>query len=94
MVVATLCREPLLQSALLPLHEWLLQAARDCGIKGGAAFRAIAGFGRHGHLHYGHFFEEAGRKLPVEVRLVTTPELAERMMEWWANRVQMLRGKL
>ena len=59
----------------------MLQAARNCGIKGGAAFRAIAGFGRHGHLHYGHFFEEGGRYLPVEVRLVTTPELAERMLE-------------
>jgi PII-like signaling protein len=63
------------------LHEWLLQTARDCGIKGGAAFRAIAGFGRHGHLHYGHFFEEAGRRLPVEVRLVTTRELADRLLE-------------
>jgi len=62
------------------MHEWLLQVARDCGIKGGAAFRAIAGFGRHGHLHYGHFFEEASRHLPVEVRLVTTPELAEQML--------------
>lgn len=62
------------------LHEWLLDAARRCGIKGGSAFRAIAGFGRHGRVHYGHFFEEAGR-LPVEVRLVTTPELAERMLE-------------
>jgi len=71
------------------LHEWLLQAARDCGIKGGSVFRAIAGFGRHGKMHYGHFFEEAG-KLPVEVRLVTTPELAERMIERVrAERVQV-----
>jgi PII-like signaling protein len=62
------------------LHEWLLEAARGCGIKGGSVFRAIAGFGRHGKMHYGHFFEEAG-KLPVEVRLVTTPDLAERMIE-------------
>ncbi|MCC6609157.1 MAG: DUF190 domain-containing protein [Burkholderiales bacterium] len=62
------------------LHEWLLQAARDCGIKGGSAFRAIAGFGRHGHMHYGHFFEEAG-KLPIEVRVVTTAPLAERLLD-------------
>lgn len=62
------------------MHEWLLQAARDCGIKGGTAFRAIGGFGRHGKMHYGHFFEEAG-KLPIEVRLVTTPALAERLLE-------------
>jgi PII-like signaling protein len=71
------------------LHEWLLQAARDCGIKGGSVFRAIAGFGRHGKMHYGHFFEEAG-KLPVEVRLVTTPELAEGLIATLhAERVQV-----
>jgi len=62
------------------MHEWLLQVARDCGIKGGSAFRAIGGFGRHGHMHYGHFFEDAG-KLPIEVRLVTTPALAEQLLE-------------
>ncbi len=71
------------------LHEWLLEAARGCGIKGGSVFRAIAGFGRHGRMHYGHFFEEAG-KLPVEVRLVTTADLAERMIERVrAERVQV-----
>jgi PII-like signaling protein len=71
------------------LHEWLLQAARDCGIKGGSVFRAIAGYGRHGKMHYGHFFEDAGR-LPVEVRLITTPDLAERLIATLqAERVQV-----
>jgi PII-like signaling protein len=27
------------------------------GIHGGSAFKAIAGFGRHGVLHEDHFFE-------------------------------------
>ncbi|MBS1221689.1 MAG: hypothetical protein H6R23_1309 [Proteobacteria bacterium] len=33
------------------LYEWLLERARKLGIHGGSAFRAIAGFGRHGVLH-------------------------------------------
>ena len=32
------------------LYEWLLERARKMGIHGGSAFRAIAGFGRHGVL--------------------------------------------
>ncbi len=62
------------------LHEWLLAQARRCGIQGGSVFRAIAGYGRHGRMHYGHFFESAG-ELPVEVRIVTTSELAQRLLD-------------
>ena len=46
-------------------YEWLLEQARALGIQGGSAFRAIAGFGRHGHLHEEHFFELAG-EVPVQ----------------------------
>ncbi|MGH8118690.1 MAG: DUF190 domain-containing protein [Rhodanobacteraceae bacterium] len=28
------------------LHEWLLSEAKDLGLPGGTAFRAVAGFGR------------------------------------------------
>lgn len=61
------------------LHEWLLAQARGCGIKGASVFRALAGYGRHGRVHYGHFFESAGQ-LPVEVRIVTTEDLAQRLL--------------
>ncbi|MDE1949766.1 MAG: DUF190 domain-containing protein [Burkholderiales bacterium] len=47
-------------------YEWLLEEARKCGLHGGSAFRALAGFGRHGRLHEEHFIELAG-DLPVEV---------------------------
>ncbi len=43
-----------------PLHEWLLAEAKQRGIAGGSAFRAIAGFGRHGVMSEQHFFELAG----------------------------------
>ena len=62
------------------LYEWLLEQARSLGIHGGSAFRAIAGFGRHGILHEEHFFELAG-DLPVEVDFAVSDEDAERLLD-------------
>jgi PII-like signaling protein len=50
----------------VPLYEWLLEQAKEMGIHGGSAFRAVAGFGRHGLLQEERFFELAG-DLTVEV---------------------------
>jgi uncharacterized protein len=61
------------------LFDWLLAEARRVGIPGGSAFRAIAGYGRHGVLHEQTFFELAGN-LPVEVVFFTRRELAERLL--------------
>lgn len=61
------------------LFEWLLEEARRLGVPGGSAFRAVAGYGRHGHLHEQTFFELAGQ-LPVEVVFVTSAENAERIL--------------
>jgi len=62
------------------LYEWLLERAKKLGIHGGSAFRAIAGFGRHGILHEDHFFELAGN-LPVEVVFVVSDDEAARLLE-------------
>jgi uncharacterized protein len=62
------------------LYEWLLEQAKKMGIRGGSAFRAIAGFGRHGIIHEQHFFELAG-DLTVEVEFVVTEEQATRMLD-------------
>lgn len=59
-------------------YEWLLDEAQRFGLSGGSAFRALAGFGRHGR-HEDHFFELAG-DLPVEVGFVVTPEEADRFI--------------
>lgn len=61
------------------VYEWLLEEARKFGLHGGSAFRALAGFGRHGRLHEEHFFELAG-DLPVEVGFVVTREEADRFL--------------
>ena len=61
------------------LYEWLLEQAKKLGIRGGSAFRSIAGFGRHGVLHEEHFFELAA-DLTVEVEFVCTDDEAERLL--------------
>ena len=51
------------------VYEWLLEFAKARGVHGGSAFRAIAGYGRHGKLHEQHFFELAG-DVPVLVEFI------------------------
>lgn len=63
-----------------PVWEWLLEQANKMGVRGGSAFRAMAGFGRHHHLHEEHFFELAGT-LAVEVEFIVTDEEARRLLE-------------
>jgi uncharacterized protein len=64
----------------MPLYEWLLEEAKSLGVHGGSAFRAIAGFGRHGHMHEETFFELAG-ELAVKVEFIIDDALAERLLE-------------
>ena len=59
--------------------EWLLQEANKLGIRGGSAFKAMAGFGRHHVLHEAHFFELAGT-LAVEIEFIVTDEEAQRLL--------------
>ena len=63
------------------LYEWLLEQAKALGIRGGSAFRAIAGFGRHGILHEEHFFELAA-DTTVEIEFAVSDEEAGRLLEF------------
>jgi PII-like signaling protein len=60
--------------------EWLLAGANKLGIRGGSAFRAMAGFGRHHVLHEDHFFELAG-SLTVEVEFIVTDDEAQKLID-------------
>jgi PII-like signaling protein len=60
------------------LYEWILEQARGLGIRGGSAFRAIAGYGRHGMKEEG-FFELAG-DVPVVLEFIVTEVQAERLL--------------
>ena len=62
------------------LYEWLLEQAKKSGIHGGSAFRAIAGYGRHGVLHEQHFFELAG-DLTVTVEFLLSDDEAQKLLD-------------
>lgn len=63
-----------------PVWEWLLDQANKLGIRGGSAFRAMAGFGRHRVLHENRFFELAGT-LAVEVEFIVTQEESSQLLD-------------
>jgi len=60
--------------------EWLLEQANKLGIRGGSAFRAMAGFGRHHVMHEARFFELAGT-LTVEVEFIVTEGEARSLLD-------------
>jgi PII-like signaling protein len=60
--------------------EWLLEEASKAGVRGGSAFKAMAGFGRHHVVKEAQFFELAGA-LTVEVQFVVAPDEAQKLIE-------------
>ncbi len=64
----------------IPLYEWLLEEAKSLGISGGSAFRAVAGFGRHGKLHEETFFELAG-ELAMKVEFIVEELHADKLLD-------------
>lgn len=62
-----------------PVWEWLLKQASTLGIRGGSAFKSMAGFGRHHVLHEAKFFELAGA-LSIEVEFIVTQDEAEQLL--------------
>jgi len=62
------------------MYEWLLEFAKKLGVNGGTAFKAMAGFGRHGVLHEAKFFELAGT-MTVEVEFLVSEEEATSLIQ-------------
>ena len=60
--------------------EWLLDQANRLDIRGGTAFKAMAGFGHHHHLQEDRFFELAGN-LAVEVEFIVTEVESRQLLE-------------
>ena len=60
-------------------YAWLLDTAQEMGVSGGSAFRALAGFGRHGRHDIG-FFELAG-ELPVVVEFFVDASMADQLLK-------------
>lgn len=60
--------------------EWLLEQGNRLGLRGGCAFREMAGFGRHHQLHEARVFDLAGA-LTVEIEFIVTEGEAQRLLE-------------
>ena len=64
--------------------EWLLEQGNRLGLRGGSAFKEMAGFGRHHQLHEARFFELAGAlagALTVEIEFIVTEEEAQKLLQ-------------
>lgn len=61
--------------------EWLLKQASELGVRGGSAFRAMAGFGRHHVLHEQGFFFDLRSSLTVEVEFIVTEAEARELLQ-------------
>jgi uncharacterized protein len=62
-----------------PVWEWLLVQANKRGIRGGSAFKAMAGFGRHHVLHESNLFKFDGA-LTVEIEFLLTDQEAQDLL--------------
>lgn len=64
----------------MALYEWVLEFAKKNGLEGGSAYRAIAGYGRHGKMHEEHFFELASN-VPLQVIFISEKEKIHQFIE-------------
>ncbi|MEB0041222.1 MULTISPECIES: DUF190 domain-containing protein [unclassified Pseudomonas] len=61
------------------LGEWIVDLAKELGLRGATMVSGIEGFGHTGKIHSAHFFELADQ--PMEVRLAMTDEEDQRLFE-------------
>lgn len=62
-----------------PLADWLVQLAREMGLRGATLLPGAEGYGHAGRVHSAHFFELADQ--PLEVQLAVTDEESQRLFE-------------
>lgn len=60
-----------------PLADWLVQLARELGLRGATLVAGTEGYGHAGRVHSAHFFELADQ--PLEVQMAVTEEESERL---------------
>jgi len=59
------------------LGEWVVDLAKELGLRGATLTTGIEGFGHTGRLHSSHLFELADQ--PMEIRLAITEEESVRL---------------
>lgn len=61
------------------LGDWIVDLAKEMGLRGATLSTGIEGFGHTGQLHSSHFFELADQ--PTEIRMAITEDESERLLE-------------
>lgn len=61
------------------LGDWVVDLAKDLGLRGATLSTGIEGFGHTGELHSAHFFEMADE--PMQIQLAVTEEECGRLFE-------------
>nr|WP_274610354.1 DUF190 domain-containing protein [Pseudomonas sp. TH31] len=61
------------------LGEWVVDLAKELGLRGATLTTGIEGFGHTGRLHSSHLFELADQ--PMEIRLAITEEESVRLFQ-------------
>ncbi|MCS3838819.1 PII-like signaling protein [Pseudomonas sp. JAI111] len=61
------------------LGEWIVDVAKEMGLRGATLCTGIEGFGHTGKLHSSHFFELADQ--PTEIRMAITEDESERLFK-------------
>ncbi|MEX5497380.1 DUF190 domain-containing protein [Pseudomonas syringae] len=61
------------------LGDWIVDLAKELGLRGATLSTDIEGFGHTGRLHSSHFFEMADQ--PTEIRLAITEDESEKLFK-------------
>lgn len=59
--------------------DWIVDVAKEMGLRGATLSTGIGGFGHTGRLHSSHFFEMADQ--PTEIRMAITEDEYERLFK-------------
>ncbi|MBI3530174.1 MAG: DUF190 domain-containing protein [Betaproteobacteria bacterium] len=59
------------------IGDWLVQLAKQMGLRGATMFTGAEGFGHHRRIHSAHFFDLADQ--PVEVVMAVSAEESDRL---------------
>jgi len=61
---------------LMPLYEWIVRKAKECGLAGATVLRGFEGFGSHGIIHTAKILRLPIDQ-PVVIEIVDIPEKIE-----------------
>ena len=63
----------------MPLYEWIVQKAMECGLAGATVLRGLQGFGAHSRIHTAKILR-LSEDMPLIIEIVDTLENIERFM--------------